>query len=108
MSIGSTRPYLLKPKNDYIFMDTIQENLILKIKRELNNSIEHLLLPLEWNVVEATPHITVGYINKNQIEIETLLNSLDNPPNWTANAIAVSFCGGQGSCLGTIKSFELV
>jgi len=104
--ITFSKPYLKKPKGNYLFLDTDQGEMIIKLKQEIKEILDDLIAPLDWDVVNEPPHLTLAYINAEQHKIEDLLKNIALPSKLNANAIEVSFCGPRGSCLGTIKSID--
>lgn len=108
MEILPTRPYLKGPLNNYVFIDTEQSVEIIDIKRELKFRLSKWIEPLDWDVANETPHITIGYIKRGIREVEKLLEIQSVVPKWIADAIEVSYCGNRGSCLGSIRTFEFV
>ena len=100
------KPYLSKPKRNYVFVDTDKDELILTIKEKAKEKFKEWIVPLEWDVSKATPHITVGYITDNYDQVEELIEDYTTGPNWIANTIEISYTGSRGSCIGTIRSFE--
>jgi 2'-5' RNA ligase len=98
--------YLAKPSRNYAFVETDKVVEILHLKSLAKDKFKKWIIPLEWDVSKAIPHITVGYISNHFDELEDLLNDFKTGPQWTADAIEVSYTGSRGSCIGTIRTFE--
>lgn len=106
LTISMTKPYLKKPGNNYIFIDAKESSQIIEVKRNIYTKIDRLIEPLNWDVVNEPPHITVGYIKGGFEKVEQFLASYPEPNLWCADSIEMSFCGKLGTCLGAIRSFE--
>ena len=104
--IFPTFPYAKEPKNNYLFIDTEQTQKIIEIKKQLKEKVDKFIEPLNWDVVNETPHITVGYIKNNVQDINALFNETQLGPSFYADAVELSFGGPWGSCIGTIRTFE--
>ena len=101
-----TKAYVKEPKRNYIFIDTEQSQKIIEIKQRLKERVLQWIEPLSWDVVNETPHITVGYIKDNFETVEEMLEEYQIGPAWWADCIEVSYGGAWGSCLGSIRTFE--
>ncbi|KAF0199762.1 MAG: Uncharacterized protein FD166_190 [Bacteroidetes bacterium] len=106
IEITPTRPILVKPKKNYIFIHTDQSNQINELKRDLKDRISKWIQPLGWDIISEAPHISIAYINNNYEEIEEFLEEYHIGSNWYGDSIEVSYSGPWGSCLGSIRAFE--
>jgi hypothetical protein len=70
--------------------------------------VDNEIIPVGWDIMKEVPHITVGYIDKNENDIVALLSEYPLGPLLMVDAIEISFCGDRGSCFGAIKFFELI
>ena len=104
--ISFSKPYLKHPKRTYAFLDVCESSRIINMKRQLHALLNAYIEPLNWDVVEEAPHITIAYIKTNFDEVEAKLKKMPPAPVMNAAAIEVSFCGPYGSCLGSIRCFE--
>jgi 2'-5' RNA ligase len=104
--IFPTKAYLKEPKKNYIFIDTEQSQRIIELKKEIKNTLNKYIEPLTWDVVNETPHITIGYIKNDFYLVDDRISNLEIGPSFWADAIEVSFGGPWGSCIGTIRTFE--
>jgi hypothetical protein len=105
VSIG--KPYIKKPDNNYVFSDVLPSGPILSIKKSLWKSLSSYLRPLDWDVINEPPHITLAYINENYSNIETYLAESKPLGDTVFISISVSFSGEYGTCLGTIKTYYM-
>lgn len=105
--VSSASAYLKEPDKNYVFLGIDQIYEINVLKQEIRDRINKHIIPLDWDIMQEVPHITLGYINSNFVEVSNLLENHPRGPSWMADALEISFCGERGSCLGTIKAFEL-
>jgi 2'-5' RNA ligase len=106
IEIAIKKPCLVGPKRNYAFINTVEHIQITEIKRTIKDMTSKWIEPLNWDVVNEKPHITVAYIRDNFNEVEDLLHSYPTGPNWFGNCFEVSHVGPWGSCLGSIRTFE--
>lgn len=106
--LKSKRAYIVEPENNFIFIDSNNVEKIMSLKKEIHLLTKKYFLPLSWDVLAAKPHITVGYITKDINKVRPILFNNSQEIKWSAEAIEISICGLKGSCLGTLKSFELI
>lgn len=106
--IFPTQAYLKEPNKNYIFIDTKQSQQIINLKEKVKNRLDKYIIPLNWDVVNQTPHITIGYIKKDFQLTKELIEKFDAGPPFWAEAIEISFSGFLGTCIGTIRTFELI
>lgn len=107
--IKTSKPYLKRLKNNsnWVFLDVSPIDYVKNIKHRLQKQLGLYIEPLAWDVVEEPPHLTIAYIKENLIEVERVLNSWNiNTASWT-EAIEVSYAGARGSCIGSIRTYEL-
>ena len=107
INISLTAPYLKSPQNNYVFTNIVEIENIISIKRDLDVQIGHFMKPLNWNVIEEPPHITLAYLQSDQAQAASLIRGFQTPPSSVCEAISVSICGPRGSCLGSLLSFPL-
>jgi hypothetical protein len=51
--------------------------------------------------------ITVAYVNKSTDRVSQLLQTIDDGAIGRAEALEVSLCGARGTCLGSIRAYEM-
>lgn len=102
-----SKPYIKKPQYNWIFFDASPADYIINIKHQLKEKVGICLEPLSWDVVQEKPHITIAYIKQNFTEIEKLLQDWNTNITSYAEAMEVSFSGARGSCIGSIRTYEL-
>ena len=105
--IITRKPYLVEPKKNYIFLDTEQSFQLIDLKRTIKEKISKWMDPLSWDIVNEVPHITVAYIKDNFDEIEDLLREYPVGAEWVGDSFELSYGGPWGSCLGSIRTFEI-
>lgn len=105
--IKLTKPYLKEPKKNYLFIDTNKTTELIKLKEEVKSVCNNIIEPLDWDVVGETPHITLAYIQNGFNQVNNLLSSFNRELTLDFNSIEISYCGPRGSCIGTIRAFEL-
>jgi 2'-5' RNA ligase len=106
--LKSKRVYIVEPENKFVFIDSNNIEKLMSLKKEVHLLTKKYLLPLSWDVLSAKPHITVAYITKDIKKIRRILISKSEEIKWPVEAIEISICGLKGSCLGTLKSFEVI
>lgn len=106
--IQLTSLYLKNPNMNYLFVDTNKVNELIKLKREVKSLCGNLIEPLEWDVAGEIPHITVAYIQDQFEQVNKILPSFNRELTLDFSAIEISYCGPKGTCIGTIRAFELI
>ena len=105
--INFSSPYIRGPRNEYIFLDVFPIDLISNLKQEFEKELSEAIIPLDWDIVKAIPHLTIGCSRSiKEHELKSLFNEYIDPPSMKVQAIGVSLCGDRGSCLGTLKTIE--
>lgn len=107
VSISPQRPYLKLPKKNYLFIDLVECGEVIELKRQLDVVLVDNIIPMDWNVVEEPPHITIAYCRNPKSSLEEAVSKLSGSVGGTCESIGVSVCGPRGSCLGTLRSFPL-
>jgi 2'-5' RNA ligase len=108
LEIQVSQPYISKPQNNWVFLDVQPSETIKTMKRDIQQTTGKYISPLSWDVVGGIPHITLGYVKHEQKIVEEMLSTAELTRTSLATAIEVSFGGARGSCLGSIKTFELI
>jgi len=108
LEIKLSKPYIKMPQNNWVFYDVMPVETIKLIKSDLREKIGKYMAPLSWDVVAETPHITIGYVKSNQDQVNKLLEQEQEGYIGTAEAVEVSFSGARGTCLGSIRTYELI
>ena len=106
IKITVTKPYIKEPEKNYVFVGTGQSNQIIQLKRLMKEKNSKWIEPLDWDVVSELPHITVAYIQDNFDKVEKLLQDYPLGTDWIGDSFEISYVGLQGSCLGSIRTFE--
>ncbi|RZK11272.1 MAG: 2'-5' RNA ligase family protein [Flavobacterium sp.] len=104
--ITTGNPYLKAPQLKYVFIDTDQAEMIIALKQKLESALGDLLEPLNWDVVNEPPHISLAYVKKDILLVKALLNNYQQSFTFSADAVELSYCGPLGTCVGTIRTFE--
>ena len=107
MTVTVTNPYLKEPRRNWIFVDIVESKEFINLKLQFKELANTYLEPLVWDVVAEPPHITVGYIKTNLDTVEKELKKISVDDSFVLDAIELSFGGLRGSCLGSIRTFEL-
>jgi 2'-5' RNA ligase len=107
ININVTKPYLKLPQKRYVFIDTKQSSEIISLKQEFKHRLDQWMEPLSWDVVAEIPHLTMGYVKGCHAEIEELLKTFEEGPDFITEAFEISFGGPWGSSIGTIRTFEI-
>ena len=103
--IQLSKIYLKEPSKNYVFIDIDQIDRVFELKHIVSHRLGGLIMPLDWDVVNERPHVTVAYIEDNFNAVEDLLLNYPLGPECTADALEISFAGPKGSCLGSLRSF---
>jgi hypothetical protein len=101
-----SRPYLKDPKRQWVFLDVDSGSAFKGLKVAFKRRVEQFLVPMSWDVVGETPHITLAYLGRETQGVGAVLQSAPTAPPLEASVIEVSFGGARGSCLGSIRSFD--
>lgn len=91
----------------YLFMDTLQNDFLLEQKKIIFDKLIDKIKPLEWDMKNSRPHITIGCYKNTTPKVIQLINSYKEFPICTIKRIGISLVGKKGICLGTLKSFSL-
>lgn len=105
LNLTFKQPYIKKPSNKYVFIDVNPANEIIMLKKELNSLIKSDFKSVKWDILNEPPHITIGYINGKQKEIESEFYQIPEV-SMTVNQMNLSFTGNRGSVIGTLKEFR--
>jgi hypothetical protein len=100
-------PYAKARKGDWVFMDVNPVAELAEAKRTLARAVGPYLIPLSWDVTSEAPHVTVAFMQDGLNAPAEVLASFGNVVTGVLEAIEVSFVGARGSCLGTIRTYEL-
>ncbi len=102
-----TSLYLREPKRNYLYVDIDKSYEIIELKKQVKENYGSLIIPTNWDVVQETPHITLANIVDKFDAVNEILPSFTERPILEFNAIEVSYGGPWGTCIGTIKTFDL-
>ena len=109
--IDPTQLYLKSSKkrnSKYLFLDLLQNQQITEHQKHFCDLFTNRIKPWEWNILEETPHITLGcYKSMTNIAIKEI-EKYHRFPSCQIEDIGISISGAKGVCLGNLKSFKLV
>lgn len=91
----------------YLFLDMLQNDFLYKQKELMFNQFANQLSPIEWDMLNETPHITLGCYKNVTGSAMKAVEKYKDFPICTINQIGVSLCGRRGVCLSNIKTFDL-
>lgn len=91
----------------YLFIDSLQNDFIMKQKAELNTRLKDIVYPIDWNMQEERSHITVGCYKNLTRSIHEIVNSYNAIPSCKISQIGISISGKHGVCLSLLKAFDL-
>lgn len=98
---------LTKNAPQYLFIDFLQNQYITEQKRKLSALLKDIVLPMDWNMEEEPPHITVGCYNKITEKALSIIDENGIIPPCMISQIGVSVSGNKGVCLGLLKVYQL-
>lgn len=108
--IAPTTMYLkgvTKNAPQYLFIDLLQNQYITEQKRKLSEYLKDIVLPINWDMEEEPPHITVGCYNKITEKTLSIIDENRIIPPCMISQIGVSVSGNKGVCLGLLKVYQL-
>lgn len=91
----------------YLFIDSLQNDFLMKQKKELDEQLGDIAYPLDWNMKEERTHITVGCYKNLTSSVHNIVNSYNAIPSCKISQIGVSIAGKRGVCLSLLKVFDL-
>jgi hypothetical protein len=100
-------PYGKPPRGEWVFMDVRPVVVLGEAKHTLGSALRPYLTPLSWDMKSEPPHVTVAFVHEGLIAPVEVLASFGDAVTGILDAIEVSFVGARGSCLGTIRTYEL-
>jgi 2'-5' RNA ligase len=107
LKVSVTAPYLKQPRRNWVFIDLVESDDFIQLKTEFKEAVDPYMEPLSWDVVSEPPHITVGYIKSGFDAVANELEQFVIKNSFLLDAVELSFGGSRGSCLGSIRTFEL-
>ena len=107
LRVSVTAPYLKQPRRNWVFIDLVESEDLIQLKTEFREAADPYMEPLSWDVVSEPPHITVGYIKSEFDAVARELEQFVVKNFFWLEAVELSFGGSRGSCLGSIRTFEL-
>ena len=107
LRVRVTAPYLKQPRRNWVFIDLVESQDFIELKSEFKQAADPYMEPLSWDVVSEPPHITVGYIKSEFDIVARELEQFAITDSFLLDAVELSFGGSRGSCLGSIRTFEL-
>lgn len=99
------RLYSTEPQ--YLFIDSLQTDFLMRQKEELDNILKEIVYPLDWNMKQERPHVTVGCYKNITPSVCQIIDSYNMIPSCRISQIGVSLSGKYGVCLGLLKVFDL-
>lgn len=107
LKLFATKLYAVEPKRSWVFVDVEPANSIISLKRELEAKVRDVLRPVEWDVINQSPHITVGYVKGSLTASLPSLEFFGENTSSTVDSFGISFCGARGTCVGKIQEYDL-
>lgn len=109
-TFDSTRMYFkgVSPSApQYLFIDSLQNDFLMQQKTEMNNLLKNLVYPLNWNMQDERPHVTVGCYKNITSSIYDIVDAYNIIPSCKISQIGISISGKHGVCLALLKVFDL-
>lgn len=100
------RLYIEEARNRYVFWDLAATRDFTRLRAQVAKSIGHLLVRAS-EVIEETPHITLGHVESEHDRIRALLRAFEREIAVPVTAVEISDAGPKGTCIDKIASFEL-
>lgn len=91
----------------YLFIDLLQNNYLMKQKQILNDILKDKILPIGWDMKDEPSHITVGCYKKVTEKIQNVVDEYPIIPPCIISQIGISVSGKRGVSLGLLKVFQL-
>lgn len=102
--ISFSKPYI-KNNQNYIFIDILEKEPFIKLKKELYQAIKPYTQKVVWDILNEPPHITIAYIEKDQLKTTKILDIKKPNTKIKPNTINLSICGNYGTCVGVLREF---
>jgi 2'-5' RNA ligase len=106
-TVTVSNPSLSSPNPNYVFLGILEKGIITKIRVQAKEVFKKWIIPLNWDISKSKPHITVGNIKNSFNEVKSVLKNTNKQVEWKIESIEISYVGAWGSCIGTIREFEL-
>lgn len=91
----------------YLFIDSLQNNFLMQQKAELDIRLKDIVYPIDWNMKEERPHITVGCYRNLTQSVREIIDLYHPIPSCRISQIGISISGKRGVCLSLLKVFDL-
>jgi hypothetical protein len=89
-------PYLEEsPDGQYVFIPADPEDFIHHLKQSVATAVGEWFMPLDWDVVAARPHITVGYFTGPSPTLPATIPA-STALRW--NSVTIAQAGRHGTC----------
>ena len=99
-TIKTTKPYVKKPKGNYVFIDTEQSADLIKIKGIIRDKINRWMKPLSWDVVARGEAVWVQSEPLNFYKYVLALKACELAPS----IISFRYIEYRGRCTRSIAS----
>lgn len=103
-ALNFTKPYI-KNNENYVFIDIVEKEKFIQLKKQLYQAIKPFIQKVEWDILNEPPHITIGYIEKDNEKVKRLLDIAKPNFKIKPNKINLSICGNYGTCVGILREF---
>ncbi len=91
----------------YLFIDSLQNDFLVQKKKEIDICLKDLVYPIDWNMKDERPHITVGCYKNLTNPVLELVNACNIIPSCKISQIGISISGKRGVCLSLLKVIDL-
>ena len=111
-------PFTLNPTNmyfkgmslskpQYLFIDSLETDFLMEQKRVLNDYLEDIVYPNDWDMLNEKAHITVACYKHLTPSIRESIDEYMSIPPCRISQIGISITGKYGVCFGLLKVFDL-
>lgn len=90
----------------YLFIDSLQNDLLMQRKEELDKYLKDIVYPLDWDMKKERAHITVGCYKNITPVIHEIIESYNAIPPCRISQMGISISGKHGVCLSLLKAFD--
>lgn len=98
-------PYLATNGNHYILSDVSAGNIFSELRQKLFSQLTSQLIQPQNSKTE-TPHITLGYIDDKQEEVQDYLETVEAEFDFSSPAVEISEEGNRGTCINSLYNFD--
>jgi len=91
----------------YLFIDSRQNDYIMQQKEILDNLLNQIVSPVDWDMKRERAHITIGCYKQLSSTVRKIADSYQSIPSCKISQIGVSLTGKRGVCLSALKTFDL-